>query len=71
MSSNAQQPSLASDPAVDGDAPHESGTPLLWVRHVLCGLSGHEYMLQTARQRLFLRCLHCGRESIGWTLDDQ
>ena len=71
MSSNAQQPSLVTEPPRDDDTPQQSGAPLLWFGYVLCGVVGHEYILQAARRRLFLRCVHCGRESIGWLLDDQ
>jgi hypothetical protein len=34
----------------------------------LCGLSGHERMVQFQRDRMFLRCVSCGHESPGWQL---
>jgi hypothetical protein len=33
---------------------------------LLCGMQGHEHMLQSAEGRLFLRCVTCGHESPGW-----
>lgn len=33
---------------------------------VLCGMQGHDHMLQSTEGRLFLRCVACGHESPGW-----
>lgn len=33
-----------------------------------CGLKGHEDVLCTDHDRLFVRCLNCQRESVGLTL---
>jgi hypothetical protein len=33
----------------------------------MCGLNGHDPVLQVERGRLFLRCTSCGHESPGWT----
>jgi hypothetical protein len=33
----------------------------------VCGLTGHDPILQVDRERLFLRCTSCGHESPGWT----
>ena len=35
---------------------------------VLCGLHGHEHLMQFDRERLYLKCISCGHESPGWQL---
>jgi hypothetical protein len=40
------------------------------VRQLLCGLHGHDTMLQFGQERMFLRCVSCGHESPGWELAD-
>jgi len=62
-------------PELHRDAPsaddHES-LPLAdrmhaWVREGLCGLTGHDLMIQFDRgHRVYLRCLHCGHKTRGW-----
>jgi len=39
-----------------------------WIGRVLCGLQGHEHLLQFDRERLYLKCTSCGHESPGWSL---
>lgn len=41
------------------------------VREMLCGLQGHQHLLQFQRDRMFLRCLSCGHESSGWKLKEE
>ncbi len=38
------------------------------MRRMMCGLRGHDTILQFERYRLSLRCLSCGYESTGWSL---
>ncbi len=38
------------------------------VRQVVCGLHGHDNLLQFERDRMFLRCVSCGHETPGWEL---
>jgi hypothetical protein len=40
------------------------------VRQVLCGLHGHDRLLQFGEDRMFLRCVSCGHETPGWDLDE-
>jgi hypothetical protein len=40
------------------------------VRQTICGLHGHDNLMQFEKDRLFLQCASCGHESPGWTLDD-
>lgn len=44
------------------------GTVLARVRQFLCGISrrGHQMILTTDRDRLFLVCRECLRETPGW-----
>jgi hypothetical protein len=39
------------------------------VRQSLCGMHGHDSMVQFERDRMFLRCTSCGHESPGWSID--
>jgi hypothetical protein len=39
------------------------------VRQSFCGMHGHDSMVQFEHERMFLRCVSCGHESPGWTLD--
>lgn len=39
------------------------------VGYALCGLRGHDDVLHFEPARLSLRCLKCGRQTPGWTLD--
>lgn len=40
------------------------------VRQMLCGLHGHDSLLQFEQDRMFLRCVSCGRETPGWELNE-
>jgi len=35
----------------------------------LCGLHGHEPMVNFERDRMFMKCFSCGYESEGWTVN--
>ena len=39
---------------------------LLRLKHLLCGLSGHDRLLHFDQGRMFLRCASCGHETPGW-----
>jgi hypothetical protein len=49
----------------------------LWSRVVaqfqsaMCGLHGHDPMLQFAEGRMFLRCTSCGHETPGWNTGER
>jgi hypothetical protein len=36
------------------------------LRHMMCGLHGHDTLLQFEQGRMFLRCVSCGHETPGW-----
>jgi len=40
------------------------------MRQTFCGVHGHDSLVQFERDRMFLRCVSCGHESPGWTIDD-
>jgi hypothetical protein len=40
------------------------------VRQLLCGLHGHDTLLQFEQDRMFLRCVSCGHETAGWELTE-
>jgi hypothetical protein len=40
------------------------------LRHLMCGLHGHDTLLQFERGRMFLRCVSCGHETPGWEVND-
>jgi hypothetical protein len=39
------------------------------VWQIACGVSGHDYLRHASRDRIFLRCATCGRETPGWHID--
>lgn len=53
------------------DTPRGFGEQCLsWLRQALCGLSGHDEMLEFGRERISLKCASCGHESSGWDLNE-
>jgi hypothetical protein len=40
------------------------------VRRAICGLFGHDTLLQFEQHRLSLRCASCGHETTGWTIGE-
>ena len=40
------------------------------VRQMLCGLHGHDTLLQFQEDRMFLRCVSCGHETPGWDVSE-
>jgi hypothetical protein len=38
------------------------------MRQFVCGLQGHDSLLQFGRGRLSLKCVSCGHESPGWDI---
>jgi hypothetical protein len=40
------------------------------VRQMFCGLHGHDALLHFEQDRMFLKCISCGRESPGWELNE-
>ena len=40
------------------------------LRQMLCGLHGHDNLLQFEQDRMFLRCVSCGHQTTGWELTE-
>ena len=40
------------------------------VRRAICGLFGHDTLLQFEQHRLSLRCASCGHETTGWSIGE-
>jgi hypothetical protein len=40
------------------------------MQQAMCGLQGHDNLLQFERDRIFLKCATCGHESPGWALHE-
>jgi hypothetical protein len=43
---------------------------LVRMRQALCGLHGHDTLLQFEQERMFLKCVSCGHETPGWELNE-
>jgi len=47
-------------------------TTLQWFRRIIrravCGVLGHDNLLQFEQHRLSLRCAACGYQTTGWTI---
>jgi hypothetical protein len=39
-----------------------------WMRQFVCGLHGHDELLQFGDGRLSLKCASCGHDSPGWEI---
>ena len=59
----------AMEPAADGARAEAVGV-LDRVRQMFCGLHGHDNLLQFEQDRMFLRCVSCGHETPGWTMNE-
>ena len=46
------------------------GSALDQLRHMFCGLRGHDRLLHFEDARLSLRCVSCGHETPGWELNE-
>jgi hypothetical protein len=53
-------------PASAGGHPSVLEWVLKRIQGIVCGLHGHESVLQYERTRMFLRCTSCGHETPGW-----
>ena len=40
------------------------------IRRAICGVLGHDNLLQFEQHRLSLRCAACGHQTTGWTIGD-
>jgi len=40
------------------------------LRQIFCGLHGHDNLLQFEQERMFLKCVSCGHQTPGWSLNE-
>jgi hypothetical protein len=38
---------------------------------IVCGMHGHDNLIQFEQYRMFLKCASCGHETPGWMLPDR
>ncbi|MFN7918127.1 MAG: hypothetical protein U0Q55_22470 [Vicinamibacterales bacterium] len=41
------------------------------IRQLVCGLHGHDTLMEFGRGRLSLKCVSCGHETPGWDIKPQ
>jgi hypothetical protein len=46
------------------------GRMIDWLRQAFCSLHGHDTMLHFEQERMSLRCVSCGHETPGWSLNE-
>ncbi len=69
MTTEALRPAQTGSPADrDEQPPTLLEGALRRLQSFLCGLHGHDSLLQFDRHRLYLRCSSCGFETPGWEL---
>jgi len=56
----------AGDANVDGFG----GRVIDRLRQMVCGLHGHDTLLQFEQDRMYLRCVSCGHQTPGWELNE-
>jgi hypothetical protein len=50
---------------------HQEGVSVFErLRQIMCGLHGHDALVQFEQDRMFLRCVSCGHETHGWELNE-
>src|SRR5262245_23072465 len=65
------EPAVEHSDAGDMDPEDDSSIGVMdRVRQLLCGLHGHETLLQFEHDRMFLKCVSCGHQSPGWDLTE-
>jgi hypothetical protein len=53
----------------DAHADGFGGRALEWLRQAFCALHGHDTLLHFQQERMSLRCVSCGHETPGWSLN--
>lgn len=64
---------IAHNEAIASAVPARDGVGvrvMVKVRQMMCGLHGHDNLLQFERDRMFLRCVSCGHETPGWEITE-
>jgi len=67
---NSPDHTLAARPFLPADSGAHTSGLIEWalkrIQGLVCGLHGHDSVLQYERNRMFLRCTSCGHETPGW-----
>jgi hypothetical protein len=58
----------ASTPVVEHESVDISHVVLERLGQLVCGIHGHDNLIQFEQSRMFLKCASCGHESPGWRL---
>lgn len=61
---------IASNRQLASAAQQESVSIFERLRQLMCGLHGHDTLVQFEQERMFLRCVSCGHETHGWELNE-
>lgn len=46
------------------------GRVLSRLRQTICGLHGHDTLMQFEKDRVYLECVSCGHQTPGWEITD-
>jgi hypothetical protein len=60
-----------SAPVAANGAPDISSVVLERLGQIVCGIHGHDNLIQFEQYRMFLKCASCGHESPGWKLPNR
>lgn len=60
------EPGRVESPLPSPTAYELAAVALKHVGQLVCGVQGHDHMVQFDQGRMFLRCVSCGQESPGW-----
>ena len=63
--------SMAANRVTARQADEESVGVLDRLRQMMCGLHGHDTLVQFEQDRMYLRCVSCGHETHGWELKER
>jgi len=61
---------VAANRQVESGTHQESVGVIDRLRQMMCGLHGHDALVQFEQDRMFLRCVSCGHETHGWELKE-
>jgi hypothetical protein len=71
MVTNYPHPVAANGSVTTPSEAHGDGFSVMGrLRQMVCGLHGHDNLLQFEQERMFLRCVSCGHETPGWALNE-
>jgi hypothetical protein len=60
-----------SDPVAVNGTPDIGTVVLERLGQIVCGIHGHDNLIQFEQYRMFLKCASCGHETPGWKLPNR